>query len=511
MRPLAPLCLVLLGCLPKPAEPVLRAVEPAFFDADAGTPLVLITEGVLPPATLDFDRPDGSSMPVVVVSAFVDDGTNRVDVLDAQWVDSTRVTGRLAGPVSAGVYDVHLIEPRGRELVLPQALQALDCSEGDCPLPDGGVPDSGVVVCPTLNFRDRDLDGYGSGVAQAFCGPGWVPLSGDCDDRDSLTSPGALELCNGFDDDCDGQVDEGRCTVSTWTADDALRPFNDDLLSCVSYAPGSLWIAAGDKAYVRRGGPDFVDATSGCPGNLRTVWAEPDGAAEVGGGSAGSGRLAQQLPSANACSDQRTIPEPPVAMVGFPAGDDFDFVAVLADGRLLRWQRGGTPMVSPSNLPSSAVVTDLHGVTKGQLYAVGSAVLGGSRRQRVWALQTDGSWKDEPLPGQGAVTGSLRGVWALSAVDVIVVGEDGKIFRRSTSGWRSIDSDTSADLTSVRAFSAGRFYVTSSEGTIRRRARGDWTTVFRNDAGVPFNDLSATSEEDLWAVGDRGVIGRGPH
>jgi hypothetical protein len=34
--------------------------------------------------------------------------------------------------------------------------------------------------------------------------------------------------------------------------------------------------------------------------------------------------------------------------------------------------------------------------------------------------------------------------------------------------------------------------------------------VFRNDAGVRFNDITGTSEEDLWAVGLDGVIGRGP-
>ncbi len=511
MRLLCLLSVVMAGCLPRPAEPVLRAVDPAFFDADAGTALSLIAEGLLPQATLDFDHPASSSMPPVVVSAFIDDGTQRIDVLDAQWIDSTRVTGRLAGPVPIGTYDVHLLEPRGRELVLIAAIQALDCAEGDCPLPDGGVPDSGVVLCSTRNFRDRDFDGYGAGAAQTFCGPGWVPLSGDCDDRDNLTLPAATEVCNGIDDDCDGLVDEDRCTDASWSADDSLRPQGDELLSNASFAPGSLWIAAGEKLYVRRGGPDFIDASASCPNTVSTVWSAPNGSVQVGGGSAGAGLLAEQTPAADACSSQRMIAEPPVAMVGFPAGNEFDSVAVLADGRLLRWRGGAAPTISPSNLPASARVKDLHGVASNQLYAVGSAVVGSNRRQTVWALQADGNWKDEPLPGQGTQTGTLLGVWAVSAVEAIAVGEEGKIFRRSASGWRSIDSELTSDLTSVRAFSSGRFYVTTSEGAIRQRARGAWRTVFRNDAGVPFNDVSATSEEDLWAVGKLGVIGRGPH
>ncbi|MDP1825082.1 MAG: putative metal-binding motif-containing protein [Archangium sp.] len=510
MRYLIVLSLVaMFGCLPKPADPALRAVDPVFFDANLGTGLALIAEALLPPTTLDFDQPAKSPRPSAVVSAFIDDGTTRVDLLDVQWVDSTRVTGRLPGPVPIGVYDVHLIEPRGTELVLAAALSALDCSEGDCPLEDGGIPDSGVVACTTMSYRDRDLDGFGSGTPRTLCGPGWAPLSGDCDDRDGLTSPGAFETCNGVDDDCDGLVDEGRCADAGWTAVDQLRMPNNDLLASASFAPGGLWIAAGSRVFVRRFELGFFDLGPSCPSDMQAVWAQPDGDAEVAGADNGAGRIAEQSYSSIACTNERAVSEPPVAMVGFSDGLlGFQYVAVLDDGRLLRWVRGQQPALATSNLPSSAEVTDLHGVAADQLYAVGSTVIGNSRRPMIWALQADGGWREE-LSGTGN-QGRLLGVWALSAVDVIAVGEDGRIYRRSASGWRPVSSDTSSDLTSVRAFSPGRFYVTTSDGRVRRRSGNTWTTVFRNDVGVRFNDLSATSEEDVWAVGDDGVIGRGP-
>ncbi len=47
-----------------------------------------------------------------------------------------------------------------------------------------------------------DDDGDGYAIEGGDCGPV------DCDDTDSNVYPGAIELCNGVDDDCDGVIDE---------------------------------------------------------------------------------------------------------------------------------------------------------------------------------------------------------------------------------------------------------------------------------------------------------------
>lgn len=76
----------------------------------------------------------------------------------------------------------------------------------DC---DSEDPDVGVGA-PW--FLDNDGDGFGGADVQAGCvspGVGWVRAGDDCDDANNGTHPGAAEACDGYDQDCDGTVDEG--------------------------------------------------------------------------------------------------------------------------------------------------------------------------------------------------------------------------------------------------------------------------------------------------------------
>jgi hypothetical protein len=64
-----------------------------------------------------------------------------------------------------------------------------------------------------------DADGDGFGPA-AGCGA-------DCDDTDPLRNPGAPEICNGIDDDCDGAEDETMAS-RRWCRDADGDGFGDD-------------------------------------------------------------------------------------------------------------------------------------------------------------------------------------------------------------------------------------------------------------------------------------------
>jgi hypothetical protein len=80
-----------------------------------------------------------------------------------------------------------------------------------------GTIDTDAPTSSTF-YRDADGDGYGaqaSGTMMACAPPaGYVSSNTDCDDGDVKIYPGATEICNGKDDNCNSETDEGLGTTS---------------------------------------------------------------------------------------------------------------------------------------------------------------------------------------------------------------------------------------------------------------------------------------------------------
>jgi MYXO-CTERM domain-containing protein len=95
--------------------------------------------------------------------------------------------------------------------VFPGATELCNGGDDDC----DGVADDGLSTYDW--YVDDDGDGYGDVFDRNDCTPptaGYVELSGDCNDLDGSTYPGAVELCDGVDNDCDLAIDEG-CPTDT--------------------------------------------------------------------------------------------------------------------------------------------------------------------------------------------------------------------------------------------------------------------------------------------------------
>jgi hypothetical protein len=101
------------------------------------------------------------------------------------------------------------------------APEICDFRDSDCDgLSDlGAMPPAGAMADTTAEvdwLGDVDQDGWGTGTPIRSCSPqpGRTTRSGDCADADPSTHPGALDRCDGFDDDCDTQIDEDAVALA---------------------------------------------------------------------------------------------------------------------------------------------------------------------------------------------------------------------------------------------------------------------------------------------------------
>ena len=127
--------------------------------------------------------------------------------------------------------------------VNPAATEFCDGIDNDC---DGVVDEADAADASTW-YADDDTDTFGdinNSVVACDQPLGYAVDDTDCDDTDTDIYPGAPEWCNGYDDDCDGVVDEDDAVdASTWYADadtDGFGDVNDSVIAC---APPAGYLA----------------------------------------------------------------------------------------------------------------------------------------------------------------------------------------------------------------------------------------------------------------------------
>jgi len=129
----------------------------------------------------------------------------------------------------------------GGDWTLQSGSPSIDAGDSGMIDLDGTRADQGAYGGSVDNYPiDEDGDGYYTGV-----GLGGDP---DCDDDDAGVSPGASEVCDEVDNDCDGDTDEpSAADAQTWYYDadgDGYGVFEDAVVEC--FAPDDYTDLAGD-------------------------------------------------------------------------------------------------------------------------------------------------------------------------------------------------------------------------------------------------------------------------
>ncbi len=121
-------------------------------------------------------------------------------------------------------------------------------NDGTC---DSNTATINIAICsstPGTYYRDADGDGYGDpGTTAQDCSlpSGYVTDSTDCDDTDNTVYPGAPELCDGKDNNCDGATDEGVSFTTFYRDADGDGYGNSSITTQACSAPWG-YVAAGN-------------------------------------------------------------------------------------------------------------------------------------------------------------------------------------------------------------------------------------------------------------------------
>jgi hypothetical protein len=178
--------------------------------------------------------------------------------------------------------------------------------EGDCDQNDAEVNPDAEEYCnerdddcddqvdegslPQAHFPDPDGDGHGQPGSEAVLDcpppPAYAPTHDDCREGDDTAYPGAIEICDGHDNDCDGQSDErvkptcgvGWCRRESWSCDvEDCEPGEPREEECNSFDDDC---------------DDVLDESTDCGADLVCEAGVCVGAGQSGAGQSGAGQSA---------------------------------------------------------------------------------------------------------------------------------------------------------------------------------------------------------------------------
>lgn len=128
--------------------------------------------------------------------------------------------------------------------ISPSADEYCDGIDNNC----DGSTDEDSALDASAWYSDLDSDGYGDpDNSQAACTQpsGFVSDDTDCDDGRVESNPGASEVCDGRDNDCNGDVDDSAVDELDWYLDSDSDGYGDSSSRMSSCTAPSGYVSAG--------------------------------------------------------------------------------------------------------------------------------------------------------------------------------------------------------------------------------------------------------------------------
>jgi hypothetical protein len=370
-------------------------------------------------------------------------------------------------------------------------------------------------------YADEDGDGAGRDSGDStgsVCPgepipPGAVANADDCNDDDPNNRRGRSEVCDGRDNTCDTQADEGGiCAGKGWKVlgDPALTGSRQ--WKTVAIGPSGLpvWVAGdgGALAVRTQEGQPFRSLDGAC-GNYHwlTAWVRPtDGSVFLG---SDLGQLAQH--DGTACVNQAVNASSfaITGIMGFPPAVSPTLYVVNSTARLSTWVVGSSPQEQYNLNPES--YTGIHALEPSLLLGVGGTEESISRPHVASYAGTGIAVQRHTLVGIPAgYNGSLRAVWMGGLNLAYAVGDGGLVVKWDGSTiWTRVlppADNPAANFTSVVVLDPSSIYSTDANGIIRRLTTSGWISTPLYTVNQNLRDLAASSPGDIWAVGDNGVV-----
>jgi hypothetical protein len=201
-----------------------------------------------------------------------------------------------------------------------------------------------------------------------------------------------------------------------------------------------------------------------------------------------------------------TSTQPLLGIIGFESNSVTTVYAVNDQGYVFSWTPGSAPAFK-TRRSSTDPYNDIHGLTPSRLFLAATDNPGAHAQIDAYDADANNRVVHNLNGLPNANNGSVLGVWAWDSTHAYAVGKQGNLlWWDGGTNWYFINPTASmqVDLNSVAAPDGSSAYIASQDGKIRRPTISGWVEHFT--ASGPLKDIAASSRQDVWAVGNGGIV-----